>query len=497
MGTTGRIVSEISVGVDREFSCDCFYEVPRRESLKCSGLNCHFIRNRGIGEIKLSVRRHTIFMGNRTARERISSTRRRSRTFAHWKGERLFAYARRTAAILALIWSAAACTAAKSRKTFPRSDGVRPAVSIPLAPLGYLLPGEIPSFYYHAAVSLHFIDAHRLLFAFDYKGLLRRDDNCPGSGSQRMVRAVVLDVPSGKVEKQTVWNLYDFSNFLWGIGSGQFLLRRCSKLDVVDAGLLPRPLISAGGLIQGVMFSPDRSIAVVEAEHGAARNHSASDKDGHGNLPVQRVDAAFVRLRPLQVIAHTRLPMAGDLPIIDQGILEALTAPHNRWVLNLRPFHGAPRQISTIHSFCEPSVIAINNRVIVVGMCPTKNEKDFEAFNLSGKHLWTIPLLADMYDSRFVLTENGSRFAIESLHATQPLAALDPLNKKDIDAEVIEIYDAETGIQIGRFATTPIYTAGQNVAFSPDGLDVAIIHHRAIEIYSLNQLAKYRLNLDR
>src|ERR1035437_6391149 len=95
---------------------------------------------------------------------------------------------------------------------------IRPEVKIPVAPLGYLPPGDLPAFYYFAMVELHFIDADHLMFAFNTPGLLKRDDNCPDSDVQRMVHAVVFQLPSGQVLKQADWELYDFMDFLWGLG---------------------------------------------------------------------------------------------------------------------------------------------------------------------------------------------------------------------------------------------------------------------------------------
>ena len=62
---------------------------------------------------------------------------------------------------------------------------------------GLLTSRSLPAFYYYALVELHFIDADHLMFVFNTPGLLKRDDNCPGSEAQRMVHAVVLQLPSG------------------------------------------------------------------------------------------------------------------------------------------------------------------------------------------------------------------------------------------------------------------------------------------------------------
>ncbi|MGA8289130.1 MAG: hypothetical protein WB950_10525, partial [Acidobacteriaceae bacterium] len=54
----------------------------------------------------------------------------------------------------------------------------------------------------------------------------------------------------------------------------------------------------------------------------------------------------------------------------------------------------------------------------------------------------------------------------------------------------IDIYDTHSGIRIATFQTTPAYTGGRNVDFSPDGQRMAVLHDGAIEIYSLNDLVK-------
>ncbi len=367
----------------------------------------------------------------------------------------------------------------------PRSYDVRPEAQIPVAPLGYMPPGQYPAFYYHALVSLHFIDASHLLFVFNTKGLLVRDHNCSTSDSQRMVRAVVLALPSGRVERQVNWELYDLSDFLWSLGNGEFLLRRCSKLDIVGASLVARPFIETSGAIEEIMFSPDHSLVVTEAKPVSEPEVPATDSPA-----TSEIEADFVRIHPLAVIARGRLPHPGTLPIVDQGILETLVAPHNRWIVNLNPFKGSQRKITTLESFCMPRLTQLSNQVFVGAICPTKGNRVFEGYDIDGTSLWSIPMPDDLHYPRFLSIRNGAEFAIESLHATQPLAALDPLSNAVIDAETIDIYDTRTGIHIGSFATTPVYTAGRNVAFSADGQRMAVLHNGVIEIYSLNELAR-------
>ncbi|MHB8303564.1 MAG: hypothetical protein ACYDC6_12110 [Acidobacteriaceae bacterium] len=388
-------------------------------------------------------------------------------------------------------------------------DDVRPDATIPVASLGYRPPGELPAYQYYSLVGLHFVDATHLLFTFNTTGLLRRDYSCSGGDSERLVRAVVLELPSGKVDRQTEWKLYDFSDFLWALGNGQFLLRRCSQLDRVDASLAPTPFISLGGSLRAMSFSPDHSVLVVQ-EKPAPRNPT-NRQYGNGSTSAlsQQADAMlgsqmepelnvdFIRLRPLAVLVRSQVPRAVDVPLVTGGFLEMMAAIHSRWIVFLQPYQGDKRQIVAIESDCPPALTAISGNVFVAQTCPKSDQMAYEGYNLQGSLLWHMPFSSDRVLPRFILTQNGAHFAIETLHASHPRAALDPLSSEGIDGEIVDIYDTMTGVPIASLRTTPVYTSGQNVDFSPDGTRIAVLHDSAIEIYDLDALAKSQQSVPR
>lgn len=370
---------------------------------------------------------------------------------------------------------------------------VHPEVKIPVVPLGYLPPGDLPAFYYYALVELHFIDADHLIFAFNTPGLLKRDDNCPDSEVQRMVHAVVFQLPSGQVLKQADWEVYDFSDFLWGLDDGKLLLRRCNQLESIGADLNPQLLVQAGGTVEDVSFSPDHSMVVVqekEPPHADDKDNAALPSVLDQETESQRTNVSFIQLHPLRMIGRAEISLPSVIPVIAKGLFEVLTAPHDQWVVNLQVFHDAERQIATIHSLCAPVIQPISNNMLMATTCSKNDQKTFEGYDLQGSMLWQIPLAPDQYDPRLITLPNGSHFAVESLRLKHPRAALDPLTKEDIDGEDIDIYDTHSGVRIATFRTTPAYTGGRNVAFSPDGQRMAVLHDGAIEIYSLSDLAK-------
>ena len=370
---------------------------------------------------------------------------------------------------------------------------IHPEVKIPVGPLGYLPPGNLPAFYYYAMVELHFIDADHLMFAFNTPGLLKRDDNCPDSDVQRMVHAVVFQLPSGQVLKQADWKLYDFMDFLWGLGDGTLLLRRCNRFESIGADLDPQVLIQGIGIVEDVSFSPDHSMVVVQEKV----KPSAEDKDSGGVPSVlaqateaQRTNVSFIQLHPLHMIGRAEIPVPSAIPAIANGLFEVLTAPHDQWVVNLQVFHGAERQIAAIHSLCPPAVQTISDTVFMATTCSKSDQKTSQGYNIQGSLLWQIAFAPDQYYPRLIRIPNGSHFAIESLRLKHPHAALDPLTNEDVAGEDIDIYDTLSGARIATFQTSPAYTGGRNVDFSPDGTRMAVLHDGAIEIYSLSDLAK-------
>ncbi len=416
-------------------------------------------------------------------------------------------------ALLLVLCGAFQFSRIQAQKSHPppaRAYDIRPPVPIPIAELGYRPPGELPAFSYYSLVNLQFIDANHLLFVFNTTGLLHRDSDCSKTDSERLMRAVVLEIPSGRVEKQAEWELYDFSEFLWPLPEGRFALRRCSQLEQVDASLIPRPFINLEGTLEEVLFSPDRSVVLVEEKPEPHLPKPQPTKSGSRSLvppsptppvaadtPAQMLNLDFIRINPLAVIAHSHAPLPVTIPILPQGFLQTLGAPHDRWMVTLQPFEGVQRQVAVIHSICAPQLTAITNSVFLVSMCPNSNQIGYQAYSIQGTLVWQRMEPPNRYSPRFLLAQNGAHFAIETLHATRPLAALDPLNNESIDAQIIDIYDTMTGTLIASVPVSPIYTGGRNADFSPDGTRLAVLEDGAIEIYDLNTLEKVQRRFPR
>jgi hypothetical protein len=404
--------------------------------------------------------------------------------------KRIYLYAGKLLALLAGVLTVPAGTAHAAGARRGGAAGPQPEIHIPVGPLGYTVPGELPSLYAYALVELYYIDATHLLFVFNRHGLIRRDNSCPlPNAEQRVVRAVVLELPTGKVIRQADWNLYDLNNYLWSLNDGSFLMLRCTKLERVDATLTPKPLIAAAGKIDDITFAPDHSLMSVEEEPPTVAP-SAKAKLHPEPPPLRPISVQFIGLQPLRVVARTRVQTPSDIPLMNSGILEPLPGKSPRWLYTLFPFTGAPRRVVSVTSYCRPQTVPLAPAIFLSMLCPTPQTLEYDGYNLQGGHMWRMSFDQTHLLPEYLLSRDNSLFGIETLHLTRPIEGIGSLTKDDVDGQVLDIFNTSTGKPMGELQFTPIYTGGRNADFSPDGTRVAILRNGAIEIYRLSDLRR-------
>jgi hypothetical protein len=112
------------------------------------------------------------------------------------------------------------------------------------------------------------------------------------------------------------------------------------------------------------------------------------------------------------------------------------------------------------------------------------------AVSNDGQQLWQTRWENKYVWGWFTSAENGSRFAYESLQVNRPISTFDSLYPDDIQAQLAGVYDTESGKLVMVKSASPVLTAGQNVALSPDGMRFAILRDGAVEIYDLPSVEK-------
>lgn len=137
-------------------------------------------------------------------------------------------------------------------QTAPKTPDPIPSASIDLSAIGYRVPSRLDRLTEdETAVSLDFVDADHVLLTFNRKKLWQRLPACPPEHDDRLMHAVILELPSGKVLGEKDWYLHDRRRYLWPLGPGKFLLRKLNDLYEVDSSLREKLLLSSPRILFG------------------------------------------------------------------------------------------------------------------------------------------------------------------------------------------------------------------------------------------------------
>ena len=367
----------------------------------------------------------------------------------------------------------------------PTAQPATPAVRIEVAPLGYAQPGAFYLTYRLSSAALGFLDDDHLLFTFRVGGLLARVPEDPAEDDDQQIRAVVLDVGTGKAVQQAEWRMHDRSQYLWPFTDGKFLVRVRDTLFVTDASLNLEPYLRFDSGLRVIQVSPNRQMMVVETNYPIKLHSEAAEPQApRVGRPVR---VMILPLGSKTPIAESEAQSATLIPLVGDGLLDTMEGKQpSAWLMRDVPFHGEPRFVGQLKSGCAPSLEPVSEKVaLMVGCNLDGDERPVAAFSTEGKELWR-----DRWQSRFVWgwfdsAANGSRFIYESIAVNRQISTFDALYPEDITGQMAGVYDTESGKLVMVKDASPVLTAGQNAALSPDGKRFAVLRNGAIEVYDL------------
>ncbi|MBW4045984.1 MAG: hypothetical protein HIU87_13450 [Acidobacteria bacterium] len=375
--------------------------------------------------------------------------------------------------------------AAAPAKTDP---GPQPTVRLAVEPLGYAPPSTFYLIYRLSSGSLNFIDSDHLLFTFHLNTLMRRLPGDTDGDEDQTIRAVVLQISTGKVVTQVDWRMHDRGQYLWPMGGGRFLIRQRDTLYTTDRTLALKPYLRLTDPIEALKFSPDGKLLLVEVKQPLSeRRPGPTAADPVPEIGTRPTRIYLVRAATQKVIATSVTHEPIDMPIVDSGYMEALSArQNNQWLIQYVPVEGTPKQLTNVPSTCQPTQTPLSVEVTLVSGCVgTTGDHVVSAVSMEGKLLWQQTWSSHYIWPTFAMAENGSRFAYGSLLTTHDIGTLDPVNESDIAGQMVGVFDTATGQLKMVKKANPILSAGQNFALSPDGNRFAILNEGSIEVYDL------------
>ncbi|MBV8629860.1 MAG: hypothetical protein JOZ83_02980 [Silvibacterium sp.] len=373
--------------------------------------------------------------------------------------------------------------------------GPPPTTRIEVAPLGFVPPSRAYLNLRYSSITLDFIDNESLLFTFRDAGLIHRVPGDPVGDEDQVIRAMVLDIKTGKPVEETQWRMHDRQRYLWPLRDGRFIVRQRNALFLTDRRLGLRPYLQFDTPLQAVEVAPDRRLMVIEVQKIIAPDPEA-DKPASvdpifGISPQQRRKRTQVFvLRPgeTRILAETETRSSVDLPLLTDGFLSLLEGKDSgKWIIQKQTLHNNSETVAEFKSSCLPTLFPVSEAVTLAVGCPPKGGGDHmvSALSSSGEVLWQ-----DKWKQRYIwptfdYAEDGSRFAFGSLQLNRDMGFMDYFGADDVTAQMVGVFDTRSGkLQLVKDAT-PMISAGHNYALSRDGQRFAILREGAIEIYDL------------
>lgn len=383
---------------------------------------------------------------------------------------------------------------------FPDKPSIAPTWTLPVDALGFAAPGPIYLGQRNSMVSLDFLDEDRLLFTFHVPGLQHREPGNAGAGDTRQIRAVVLALPTGKVQAQAQWTVHGRERYLWMLKQGHFLLSDGANLLQGDASLALKPLLKFPGRLLSLDTDPSQQFLVTnsiepqaDAKTGQAPSQSDMNSGASADIDTGNEDPSgqsdivvrILRRDTGEVLLVSRVRAKVYLPINSDGYVETLRGDSLNWVLDLSYFTGGSRILGNVNSSCRPGTAFVSEQEVLANMCTDSGGDGMVAITTDGRTLWKDWFSEQAVWPLVTMAPNGLRIARESLFVKQKISALAPLGTDDVKGQWLRVFDAATGEVALEAPANPILDAGGNVAISPSGRRVALLGSAGIEIFEL------------
>src|SRR5882757_9051152 len=388
-----------------------------------------------------------------------------------------------------------------------------PPLRIPLENFGFQ---PLPSQFLlngSSMLTLHYVDDKHLLLTFVAHRLIPRLPDEPEDDQDRIVDALLLELPTGRILARSSWHLHDHAQYLWNLGHGHFLLRvrddlttfaPLANLATSDPFAQQAFLVSAERRLAALILSPDADLLIIEtARHTPPTPKPKTPLFGPTPPPSPQlterdpVQINFYRIHseddggPVQVrpAGAVQTPRAGDVPATTAGYLAVVDQGHQHWAFDFHSYAGKTAELSPFDSTCRPAPIFVSHSEFIAFGCRSgQSRQQLGGFNMRGEEMWEQGLFGDFIAPSIAYAPAGGRFALSRIMLHSSFIADQPISSDQVSCQNVVVYQTGTGKPLLRADCSPVQRAGQNFALSPNGLALAVLHADAIEIYNLPPL---------
>lgn len=392
-----------------------------------------------------------------------------------------------------------------------------PAIRIPLDSLGF--EPQSPQFLAAGGsmLTVDYVDKTHLLFTFGVHRLMERIPSDPPDDEDRVVEAVLVELPTGRVLARTDWRFHDHGQYLWNLGHGRFLLRTRNTLTTFAplANLASgqpfrqRDFLKTDRQIGVVLLAPESDLLIVEsAERTPPAPAAPASLFGPDPKPAPQaigrpgdpnpVMLSFYRLSlpetgdavEATLAGIARASHFGDLAAMGVGHIAVVDEGRQEWAFDFHPYSGKVKELAPLASTCEPTPRFVSSSEFVAFGCHIGDAPQvLGGFNLRGDEMWEQNLFGDYVGLSMTFAPESGRFALARVMGDTSIDNVQQTGT-GLTGQNVVVYQTESGRQILHVDCSPIVRAGQNFALSPDGMSLAVVRDNALEIYPLPPLTK-------
>ncbi len=376
-----------------------------------------------------------------------------------------------------------------------RQEEVQPQSRIDFSNVGFHSLSASARLATQANLSLDFLDDHHALLTFNPKKMFTRLPDCPPSHDDRIIHAVVFEVPGGKVIKEADWYMHDHQRYLWQLGSGRLLLRKLNNLYLLDADLHEKLLLSSPKPFLWITVTPDGKQIAVERR----QDEPPGNKAKASATPAKpKVQIEFLDAENLSVQRVIKSEGAVNLEVLSTGFTDVIHGFSGKvWLVRFGPSGKQRENITRVRSRCVPDVMFPSGNTILVGRC-AMNSSDYSvsAFTVTGHLLWRQHWSQHRYTTKIQRSEDGSRVAVSSIARviTSGLGTTENGDEAD-DADRglqqhIQVLDTASGTGVLSLTVAPPSMMAQNISLSPDGRTLLLLQGSNVEVYNLSEMSQ-------
>ena len=359
--------------------------------------------------------------------------------------------------------------------------------AIPVKEFGYGVPvdHEMYGFDYDSAVA--YLGPAKLLFTFNPHLLFKRSNAEAGLAKLHMIRAVVMDLNTMKIEQTMDWRIHDANQYLWPAGPGRVLVHVGRELRMYGSQLKQEQTIVLDDRLAFVTTSPSKTyfaVGVVQERHSEKIHRElvrAEGREPEEDVEVRVLDAK------LHVLATVLQSSRFVPPVLsDNGEIGAVAVGQGRWRIQEQTWDKQKHVLGQVSSLCRPQMTSmVPNLLFVVGCDRQGDGRWYRILRPNGKLLLKGWSSSEELEQTVTSSDGGETFAILVVKTTRSIGRGSLFETVDLDNQQISVYRVENGKRVFGFRLASPVPTKQSFGLSPDGDQLAVLSGDQISLYSL------------